>query len=265
MLKKRKLKVFIDKKTVLSCLVSFFVFIFIPLIFLGCASSKKKDEHKVRKIQSYPMQVRRPWSTPAHPSATSGGIDYTSTEPVTETLDCMPPEKLYEGYDLEAITKCFQESEFTEQQDITYELIWGQRAEFYHEVDEELTPPCLAQLLTHIPIPREIFFLAYDQTSQGVSCYASGLPFQPDDAQDPRWPGSRKEMVVSWPVIPPPETPEQTIRVLLGWSIAPFYRQDEPQSFKAKIVPESICKTCFGTSEPFEKLKEKASMAPSWP
>jgi hypothetical protein len=217
-------------------------FILLALLSLQACSGTPKEVHEIEKIRSAPLRVRRSMPPESDPA-------------------CKPPEWLFSSINHDELLRCLSD-EFGQISRLEYKLVWGDLPELVLE-DPELAPACMLQNLPKIPVPREFFFLADAPDRKDPLCYASGLPERPDQIKGITLPIAKYSVMVEVPVVPKPRTHADLDRVLSSWALAPFYWVKEEQKISAKVMPDAICRACFGSD--LDKIEERARTSPTWP
>lgn len=209
-----------------------------------------RGERLVRRLYPSDFRYRRPVGKPADPTLGPGGDDYTSDRLPNERFDCEKPEALHASLNLKAIASCMKELEIG--YTLEYELVRAIQPYWYllaPEEDPDSIPECVKTHMVQIPIPREIFFFAPDPAFR-TQCMSSRLDIQADEVFQKKFSDlfARRLLRVSFPLDDPAQTEDQVRRILLGWSLTPFFETEgERAGFASKMVPDAICKTCFGT------------------
>jgi hypothetical protein len=167
-----------------------------------------------------------------------------------ERLDCETVDALFRGVDLAAVRDCLKE--MREPRALEFRLMRSARPELRLQETED-TPACARTALATLPVPREIIFQSMAEGH--LTCYASRLDIEADQVLGARVPWRRMVVRAELPLDVPPETDAQTARVVTGWVLSPFWGEAGRQ-VDAKIVPDSICRTCLGTrpADPSEAL-----------
>ena len=164
--------------------------------------------------------------------------------------------------DLVAIKNCFKN--IPDDTVVQYRLVRNFRPEMV--LDKENPPECLRRYLPVIPVPREVFFQARSSAEdEGVSCYSARLLVEADKFLEVRLPVAKVALELEFPVFAPMDTGTDILKLLTAWVLTPFFDEDENglRVLPSKVVPESICRACFGKSD--RLLRKDKLQAPEWP
>jgi hypothetical protein len=180
-------------------------------------------------------------------------------------MDCRDTRSLAQGFDLRAFRTCIAEvNQNPEKPKFRFRL---QRVpEPYLELqDPEDAPECIRNLLSKIPVPREIFYQALptnlpqaksavgtDRPTKDVGpyydCYAASLDLEADQVMGVKVSKAKWDLVIEFPLKKIAlRTDEEALRVYLGWAIMPFFNKEKGEwTVPSKYVPDHICKMCMG-------------------
>ncbi len=226
--------------------------------FVSCKSAEV-HEHEVRKLIPQTLRIRRPLVPGADPKASPGGPDYRSQPLPNSKFDCEAPRKIAEGLPLAAIRSCvtslsIKKSVDAELLSVVYKLVRDPVPHLQLQ-DLEEVPPCLVQTLPKIPVPREIFYQAEslgDVTpeTRRLDCFASRLDIEADQWMGFKLPIAKLGVRVTFPpqnFDRAPDDDDEMRRLIMTWALTPFW-DSSTASFRAKVVPDTICRTCLGQS-----------------
>lgn len=228
----------------------------------GCAS-KPLQFHAMDDLLASPIRVRRLPARPASPDATPHSEDYTSDTPMGPNLNCQEPKALFQSIDWSGVLDCLGTTKPpANQKEIVavYKLVRGPLPKL-ELVREPSTPVCLTKKLATIEVAREVFFLNFFK--EKLTCFASRVGTDSDQMLGMRkLPKGKFEMKLTFPLENPPRTSDEAYRLLMAWSLAPFFWEESDGKLRAKIVPESICGACFANPD---ILKSRDYPIPKWP
>ncbi len=238
-----------------------YVFCSILAILFGwsCSSAPQKNEHLLQSVLLYNLHFRRPQHLGARPNANWDDEDYFSQSRPNSNWDCEPLQKLFKELKLEAVRSCLRSvNEAKEKRDLSYILKRGTMPILELE-DLEKAPLCVKDLLSQIPVPREIFFQSKDEGR--LSCYSSRIPLASEEFLKIRSHLHRFKVKINFPLEPIPKDDRETEFLLSTWVLASFFGEDQNRIL-SKLVPNEICRKCIGDSHLF---LESDSLPPSWP
>ena len=238
------------------------------LLLVSACASTTKNEHIIGSFYASHFRVRRPLGRAADPKATPGVVDYKSSVAPSQDFNCDELRSLYAGFSLSEVRKCINSLESgvsvryqLELKDQPEWTLMGLREDDLEALSE--VPPCIQATLTKIPVPREIFFIAKDESS-GLSCYASRVGIDEDRLLGVKLPSEKRVLVVRYPLEVLPQDDSDVLRILGSWSLRPFLTKEDVEyhHFKASYVPEALCDRCFGQKKTWETVEEDF---PRWP
>ncbi len=211
-------------------------------IFLGDGcSSAPKNVVGISKLLPTTLRVRRPGAPGADPEAGPGGIDYRSQAVPSASFDCDMTDTLWKDMDFAAIRACLKT--VVAPIDVVYRLKREPDPRLVLDSHDEKTPPCLAQAMPEIRVPREIAFQSPEP--DGLSCYAARLDLEADELLGQKVPGSRFYLWLRLPLQPNPQDDDETRRVLVGWALSPFW-DPRTNTVPSKVLTRDLCKACIG-------------------
>lgn len=210
----------------------------------GCASTPDYTA-RVERFLFPTLKIRRPEGASADPKVGPGGRDYRSEPLPNERWDCDAPGALFHEVDLETLRSCWSQSQrevsdSKEAIQVTYRLR-SEAKPFLELLDPEEAPPCLAQSLPRLPVPREIFFQSIERGD--LECFSSRLDLEKNRYLGIGIPLSRWDLQVTWPPESVPKSTDELRKILLGWSLRPFWTDEE--RLKVLYVPEHFCRKCL--------------------
>jgi hypothetical protein len=234
------------------------LFVLILLLSTACASSQKSDQHLLRKIILYNLHYRRPLHRGASFNAEPLESDFESKPKPDSKLDCEPLKSLFSTLDLGAVRKCLNSiSDDTKAIRVSYKLK-REIAPFFILEENKETPACFKKVLGVIPVPREVYFQAVEGDS--LSCYSSRIPLVVEETLGISNYLTSIRLSVDLPLTRFPEGDEETVLLMGTWIVAPFFNGFA--YIDSKIVPESLCSTCFGGKG---LLHATDPLPPFWP
>lgn len=239
--------------------------IFFPVLVLifssACASSQKSDKHLLKQIFLYNLHYRRPPQIGARFQAESREGDYESKPKPNHKLDCEPLKSLFAGMDLVAIRQCLASVNADSQvKRISYQLMREITPFLKLELEEDeddKTPACFQQVLQILPVPREVYFQAFE--AERLSCYNSRISLEADEGQGISNILSNTRLNLNFPLVLP-EGDEETLLLLGTWALAPFFNTGG--YIESKVVTQSLCERCFEGKNLF---LETDPLPPLWP
>lgn len=224
-------------------------------LWASCSSGPK---HEVVVRQAFPssIKVRRPLGVPADPKVGPGGVDYQSSPLPDARFDCKAPDVLLEGVRMSAVLNCLRE--LKAQKIARYRLEPGPFPKLVLEgldekpEDSDAPPACLREYLPEILVAREIFFQKPPAGETEASmprepfCYGARLPVSPKELLGWALPSGGSALVIQFPLESLPSTEEETRRLLLSWSLTPFFAFGEQSpGASAKPASRALCEACF--------------------
>jgi hypothetical protein len=231
---------------------------FVPFFGAACASAQKSDQHLLRKIILYNLHYRRPSQMGARFSAERLDLDYESHPKPDPNLDCEPLKSLFAGVDLSTFRQCLAAvNEESKENKIVYKLNRAIKP-FLELVENEQTPACLLDVLPILPVPREIYFQALE--GERLSCFNSRISIAAEDVLGTSTVFHGVQLDLTFPLAALPEGDAETLLLLGTWAVTSFF--DERGYLQAKIVPRSLCASCFGGKGLF---LESDPLPPFWP
>jgi hypothetical protein len=237
-------------------MVAAFPFLFATLLFAGygCKSAPREVKQtyfkKLHEVSFFDLMIRRPLWRGADPDAGPGGSDYRSDPLPDERLDCRPARELLADIGLDDVQRCL--AGVNQAVTVVYRLE-RDPVPFLYLDDPEDAPACLRERVEKIPVPREIFFFSNEEGR--LRCYSSRLNVEANSLLSLKLPIKKVGVRIDFPLEQPPKNSDQTAWLLFSWILTPFWG-DEKGALRAKVVPDSICRTCF---------TEKAMITPSDP
>lgn len=218
----------------------------------GSSATRAAGIRRVQRLYPSDFRFRRPKSRPADPRMGPGGDDYVAETKPNARFDCEKPKDLFRGFDMESVLRCVKELAVGYR--LEYELV--REAQPYWKlltgaIDLSEVPICARETLAVIPVPREIFFFAPDPAFR-QQCHSSRLEIEADEVLGKKFSDvfARRLLEVKFPLDQEPKSSEEAERLLLGWALTPFFQRAEDDAkgmgFDSKLVPDAICKACFG-------------------
>jgi len=217
----------------------------------GCSSVEKETQEKSRawidQIALQTLHFRRPQVAGADPDAGPGGVDYQSKPLPGSNLDCEPADQLFKGLKLDAIRTCLSSSKLSAQDFIlTYSVQKSILPVLVLRKDRVARPACLDELLSEIPIPREIYFQGVREGKKHeIDCFASGLTPEASPLIGVRIMSETLDLAVRVPPVRPLKTNQDVRLLLLSWVLRPFWEPQRNQ-IEARVVPDRLCRLCIG-------------------
>lgn len=221
------------------------------------SSGKPIREHALKQLIPYTLKIRRPTSPGADPKAGPGGTDYQSDPLPDENFDCREVSWLFREIDLVEARACLAvlsapptpDSEQAAKKPISHLLFtvrWLPVPELELDAsgfDEGSAANCLKKVLSHLPVPREIFF----QSNEGdrLACYSSRLAVEANEIAGFKLPIKKTALRVELPLKPLPKDDAETRMLLMTWALTPFWNR-EKNTLAAHLVPDGICRRCLG-------------------
>lgn len=227
---------------------------------LVSACSTPNTDHMIAATYVHEIRVRRPPAEQAGPEADPGGLDYERTPAPNEAFDCEMPETLLKDVNIRAAWNCIVDTQLAIQKaapeqkipsEAEYQIVLEQQPELAIDPDTKIA--CLKATLPKIPVPREIVFQAEAHEN---SCYAARLQVEAGRVLDIKLPGKKTYLKIRFPLEKPPKTEAEMRRLVLSWALAPLFDRDNPGQFKAKIVPDHLCKKCMGKRELYNPARD---------
>ncbi len=235
----------------------------------ACASSQKSDKHWLQQIYLYNLHYRRPPQIGARFQAERLETDFESSPKPNHKLDCEPLKSLFAGMDLAAIRQCLASVNADSRvKNISYKLmrevtpflkleLEEDEGEGETEGETEVTPACFQQILQIVPVPREIYFQAFE--AERLSCYNARIPLVADEVLGISDFLRQTRVNLSFPLTLP-EGDEETLLLLGTWALAPFFNTGG--YIESKVVTKSLCALCFEGKNLF---LETDLLPPLWP
>jgi len=199
-----------------------------------------------REILRESLRFRRPPGPGADPHVSPGGADYRGAKTAGKAFDC---ETVRESFvrakmDLPKIRECLDSFGETSRV-VSYRLV--RDSEPYWMIDdEESAPVCLREVLSRIPIPREIVFQSHARDENAplepVDCFVARLPIEDDKLLSIRVPfWAKMRLKIDFPQTVASES--LMLEKLSAWAIAPFIQEEK---LSGKLFPSQICRACVG-------------------
>jgi hypothetical protein len=229
-------------------------------VFFGCSSAQKSDDDKghvwVDQIALVSLHYRRPQVAGADPDAGPGGVDYYSHPLPNSRLDCEPAENLFKDLKLDAIRDCMNSTKLSNQDFIlTFSvqksirpllLLHKEENQDGNNKNQPRRPNCVDELLSEIPVPREIYYQGQQEGQKGkLECYVSGLKPETPPLLGVRLKHEKTELAVNLPPVRPLKTKQDVQLLLLSWALRPFWDSQRDQ-LRARAIPDSLCRLCIG-------------------
>lgn len=257
------------------------------LVSVGCSSAPVNHKY-IDQVLVGELRVRRPPGERPSAQAGPGGPDYQANPLPDAKFDCVKPETLLQGMNLEAIANCL--ASFNDLKAKPYQAVYllkrsDQPVWELEDADEPETPACLKQFLREIPVPREVVF-EYLEPGTGsstpaaignttlvgdrqVQCYASRLEMGSGETFGVKLSNYAAEMKIRLPMDSssggPPLTADEARRQLVAWSLSALYNPNpgEEYGFKSFPMNDVFCQKCFGIKD--KRLKATDPMPQVWP
>lgn len=226
---------------------SFFAVCAFCVALISCSSAEKKERerglHPISRFAIENLHVRRPSSPSADPQAGPGGVDYRSDPLPNERLDCEPAIALFKDFIAKKTRECVRVLQALGNE-LEYQLRRAAVPFLELQVKDD-TPGCAAQLLSRLPVPREIFFQSNDNSDGVLQCYSSRLNLEKEKilAGTVTSPLSRSVLKLKFPLQVYPRDDEQMNLMFLTWVLSPFFRENG--KIPSRIVPHALCERCF--------------------
>jgi hypothetical protein len=246
----------------------------------ACSSVDQHEQENARawidRIALVNLHFRRPQGAAADPQAGPGGEDYQSHPLPNSRLDCQPVEKLFTGLKLDAIRECLSASNLSDQDFIlTYSVQKSIQPSLKLRPEQKLEekrqkgkkkkphrPACVDELLSEIPVPREIYFQGIRNTQkEELGCFAAGLTPDTSPLLGVRLMPEKTELAVSIPPRRPLKTNQDVQLLLLSWVLRPFWNTQRNQ-MEARVVPDRLCRLCIGEKN---MVYDGIPAVPLWP
>ncbi len=114
--------------------------------------------------------------------------------------------------------------------------------------ESDRIPACVKELLSEIPVPREIIFQS--PATGTFSCYSARLDVEADERLGVKLPIAKFDLSILLPLKEAPRDAREAERVLTAWSLTPFFGTERGKgALVAKIVPDHLCRQCMGEKE----------------
>lgn len=246
------------------------LFIFV-CFFLGC-SSTPSTERVLSDFAPETLRIRRPEGAGADPKAEPGMPEYEAQKKPNAKFDCQYPHELFMGVSMLEIRSCLNElyaetKKTSKPIEVLYRLKRGPVSHLELDgLNDADFKSCLKQALPKISVPREIMYQGYEVKGkdQKILCYASRMNIEANQWMGLELPMAKWALKLSIPLPSapdaPPATDDELQRTLVTWALTPF--RDESGHFRAKIVPDAICRQCLGEKGMLKKPVEDAFF---WP
>lgn len=223
---------------------------------ISCSSTPKEERVQVKELFVGPIRYRRPVVPSISPKESPGSVDYQRAQSVDDTaMECRSIDQLLTAVLIKKTETCFKSQKTP--LNLKFQLLRHTEPEWILQTEEE-TPDCWVDAVSHLPLPREVFFLANHQES--LSCVNSRIPVEQDETLGAVL--SETETVMKIHLEPKefPKSQTEVSRLLRSWVLSPFFAKD--RSLSAKLVPKRMCQACFQDEN---ILKMDTRELPKWP
>lgn len=239
---------------------------------LGCSSAEKEERERSRvwidKLALINLHYRRPQAASADSDAGPGGEDYQSHPLPNSRLDCMPADQLFQGLKLDAIRSCLSSSNLSAQDFILTFSVQKSIQPVLVLKKEEVKkgqprrPVCVDQLLSEIPVPREIYFQGVREGhGRELGCYAAGIVPETAPLVGFRLMPQKTDLALRIPPVRPLKSIQDVRLLLLAWVLKPFW-DAQRNLIEARVVPDQLCRVCIGEKN---LVQFKVPPVPLWP
>lgn len=239
------------------------------LLVLGClvgmssCSTPKLGTRVLKKIYIQNMAMRRPEGVGARFEAATDEEDYASHPLPDDRFDCRSANEFFSTLNLNEVANCLESSEeFLSTQPLVYRLY--RKDQPYFELlplDGKDYPACISNLIPQIPVPREIFFQAKEES--GLGCYSARLPTEDEEflkLKSMLHQFRLRASTQSFSEIPEIRAKE-VVHLLSTWVVAPFLMEGEG-GITSQVVVSPICSQCMGSKNLY---LETDNLPPDWP
>jgi len=188
-------------------------------------------------------------------------------------MDCEETSFLFKDLDREALAQCFRSMK--EPLTLSYVLDrshWPKLILEDRDLQEGEIYSCVEKLLKEISVPREIFFMTDEPLTQsdegGVErCMTSRLYLDSDRFLGVKFPGGGLAVEVTFPLSFLPAEgsagAHDVERILLGWSLTPFFHETDGAGVLARRVTTRMCNKCFGRM--YRPKPKVVPLTKTWP
>lgn len=247
-------------------LVKFLIF---PSVLVACSTSavvlSGKEFSSFEQIDFETIRFRRP----------EGGLydsEVTRQPGVYKSLgnfDCERPESFFSRLKLPAIRLCLEAVGKEQTSGESLKIDWKLSKESQPALklsDPDDAPSCLRELLSEIPFPRELIFIAENDEGQSA-CFSSRLALESGVLLGWEVPASRVRLRVAFPLSKPPTTDAAVERLLRTWVLSIFRGAGaENQRFQGRFLPTRHCLRCLELPESSEHGPARIpSVIRNWP
>jgi hypothetical protein len=218
-------------------------------------------EHQIDRALITHFMIRRPPGAGADPMMDEGGEGYEANPKPDVNYDCREPATLLEGISPGAVRDCFRKhSELIANakdgsgvmREAEYRLERSDQPKLVLQEEETKGQPvsCLKKVLPVIPVPREII---YQAEPLEWSCFNSRVNIEANDLLGIKMPTKKWAVRLVFPLTEIPKDDAAMTRQLLAMALTPLLDPESPTQFKSKVVPNAICKRCFGKKRLYSK------------
>ncbi len=219
----------------------------IYLSVIGCSTSSRKVDYPLHQILLYNLHLRKVYEE-GHQSGSN--------------LDCESLKDFYRNIDFRSLRGCLLNSSELQNSRVADYDLKREKAPFLEIIeDKNLSPSCLKQFLSQIPVPREIIFQTQEEGR--LNCYHAQIKVFEDSLLGIPAFFSRVHLHIDLETSQIPRTDEDWVFLLGTWSITPFFEEKAGERVLfSNRLPSDICSQCIGEKNLFH---EKDILPQLWP